>query len=333
VVALLILVDVGGVEGGVDDRLARRHRLAEAGVGERAADPEDHVGRLQEVVGRAGQCQPRRAERQRVRLREGALAAEAGGHRRFEQFGQFAQGIPRLGVVDPLPGVDHRALRRDEDARHLGDRRRVGAAAGARHRAVAQFAGQFLRVDIGRDFHDRRARATVADAGEGAAHRVADRAGQVHLLDRLADVLEVQEGAEVRLHPRDGAAIARRQHHDRRRFAIRLRDTAEGVLGAWSVLHREDPDRLARGDAADRVGHVQADPLLAHDDRADVRLGGGLDDRIDRVADQELDPLALQHLRDRRRDIHGSLLRSSRVPTPRAAPRSSVAAIIHGPVG
>ena len=42
------------------------------------------------------------------------------------------------------------------------------------------------------------------------------------------------------------------------------------------------------------------DPLLADDDRADIRLGGRLDDRVDRIADQELDPLALEHLGDGR---------------------------------
>jgi len=35
------------------------------------------------------------------------------------------------------------------------------------------------------------------------------------------------------------------------------------------------------------------DALLAHDDRPDVGLGGRLDDRVDRVADQEPGALAL----------------------------------------
>jgi hypothetical protein len=43
---------------------------------------------------------------------------------------------------------------------------------------------------------------------------------------------------------------------------------------------------------------VQADPLLADDDRADVLLGGGLDDLVDRVADEELDAFLLENLRD-----------------------------------
>ena len=47
---------------------------------------------------------------------------------------------------------------------------------------------------------------------------------------------------------------------------------------------------VAGGDLGERVAHMQADPFLADHDRADIRLGGGLDDRIDRIADQKLVP-------------------------------------------
>ena len=70
------------------------------------------------------------------------------------------------------------------------------------------------------------------------------------------------------------------------------------------MLHREDADLVRGRHAADRVRHVQADALLAHDDRADVRFRRRLDDGIDRIADQELHALALQDLRDGRRCFH-----------------------------
>ena len=54
------------------------------------------------------------------------------------------------------------------------------------------------------------------------------------------------------------------------------------------------PGRHARN----RVGHVQADPLLAHDDRADVRLGGVFQQLVDRIAAEDLDPLALHDFSD-----------------------------------
>jgi hypothetical protein len=41
---------------------------------------------------------------------------------------------------------------------------------------------------------------------------------------------------------------------------------------------------------------MEADALLAHHDRPDIGIGRRLDDRVDRVADQEIDPFALQNL-------------------------------------
>src|SRR5262249_40193591 len=87
-------------------------------------------------------------------------------------------------------------------------------------------------------------------------------------------------------------------------IAVRLRDAAEGVLGAGAVLHREDADPVSRRDPADRVGHVQPGALLAHDDRPDVRLRGRLDDLVDRIADEELDALGFQNLCDGLGDFH-----------------------------
>jgi hypothetical protein len=77
------------------------------------------------------------------------------------------------------------------------------------------------------------------------------------------------------------------------------------------VLHRKDADAVARGDLGDGVAHVQPDPLLAHHDRADIGLGRRLDDRVDRVADQKLDPFALQNFGDGVGDLHGILLGSA----------------------
>ena len=109
-------------------------------------------------------------------------------------------------------------------------------------------------------------------------------------------MLEVHECVEV---GRDVDAIARiatGEHDDGRRFAVRLRHAAEGVLRARAVLHREDADLLTRGDAADRVGHVQTSALLANDDRADISARGRLDDRVDGVTDQKLDTFASEDL-------------------------------------
>src|SRR5581483_8549182 len=82
-------------------------------------------------------------------------------------------------------------------------------------------------------------------------------------------------------------------------------DAAESVLGARPVLHDEDSDAVARGDLGDGVAHVQADALLAHHDGADVGLGGAFDDRVDRIADQELDALLLEDMGNGISDFHG----------------------------
>jgi hypothetical protein len=80
---------------------------------------------------------------------------------------------------------------------------------------------------------------------------------------------------------------------------------AERVLGARPMLHDEDADPIGRGDAADRVRHVQARALLPDDDRADVGLSGRFDDGVDRVADEKLDSLTLQDLCNGSGGLHG----------------------------
>jgi hypothetical protein len=110
-------------------------------------------------------------------------------------------------------------------------------------------------------------------------------------------VLVVEERAEVGWDIEESARVTAGQNDDRHRVAEGLGHTAEGIFGARPVLHREHADTLARGHPAHRVGHVQAGALLAHDDGADVGLGRGLDDRVDRIADQELHTLALENFR------------------------------------
>jgi hypothetical protein len=70
------------------------------------------------------------------------------------------------------------------------------------------------------------------------------------------------------------------------------------------VLHAEGAELAARGDAADGVGHVQADALLPDHDGADVDGGRVLDQVVDRIAGEHLDALALHDLRDRVANLH-----------------------------
>jgi hypothetical protein len=83
-----------------------------------------------------------------------------------------------------------------------------------------------------------------------------------------------------------------------------LRHAAHGVLGAGAVLHAECPDRVARGDARDRVRHVDADAFLTHHHRADVGIRRIFDQMVDRIAAEDLDSLALHDFRDGGAELH-----------------------------
>ena len=96
-----------------------RHRDAEVGLGEAAADAEDHVGFSEELMHRRGIASAAGAERQRMVLRERALALQAGGDRNLEQLGQLLQLVPGLRVVHALAGVDHRPLGVEQQLRGL----------------------------------------------------------------------------------------------------------------------------------------------------------------------------------------------------------------------
>ena len=77
------------------------------------------------------------------------------------------------------------------------------------------------------------------------------------------------------------------------------------------MLHREDPDPVPRAQARHRVRHVEPDPLLAHDDGADVRPRGVLEDVVHRVPDERVDSLALEDLGDRVGRFHACVSRSA----------------------
>ncbi len=110
--------------------------------------------------------------------------------------------------------------------------------------------------------------------------------------------------AVVRIDAGDAARIALRDHQQRDGLAVGLGDAAIGVLAARTVLHAEGADLLARGDAGDRVGHVQADTFLAHDDRADVGGGGVFQQVVDGIAAEDLDPLALHDFSNCLANLH-----------------------------
>ncbi len=70
------------------------------------------------------------------------------------------------------------------------------------------------------------------------------------------------------------------------------------------MLHAEGADGAPGGDPGDRVRHVESDALLPHHHRADVGGGGVFDQMIDRIAAENLDPLAFHDFCNGGAELH-----------------------------
>ena len=143
-----------------------------------------------------GFARPPLPERQRVILREGALALDRGGHRDVPGLGQALQLRPGPRVVHALARVDHRVLGRRQHPGGLGHRGRVGAAPGgeARHvdpavrappRSTGR-AGTSISTGPGRPLRSwKKARRSTSGAARpmvsGSAHLVMCRMFRVEL--------------------------------------------------------------------------------------------------------------------------------------------------------
>ena len=277
---------------------------------EAAAHPEHDVGLRQEVVDRAGHhAAAAGAERQRVVLRERALALERGHDRSLQELGQLEELGAASAYSTPWPGVDHGSTRLHQHARRRRDVARIAGRAGGLHRPVLQrhLIGDLGDGHVGGDLdHDRSGPAHLQEI-EGPAHDLRDLLGLVQRLHPLGDRGVRARRAEEREDLGAIALVAERQHEDRHRIGVRRGDAREGVLGAGSVLHREHAEAPAVGDPAEAVGDADADALLAAEHRSDAGGGRGVDDRCRRIRAQELHALALHDLGDRVDDFHRSL--------------------------
>ena len=225
---------------------------------------------------------------------------------RLQQFRQHAQLVPGLGVVHPLPRVDDRPRRIHQGLRHTSNRRRIRSRARVEGRVVAQRLGDLLGKDVHRYLDDGGSGPAGPDLAEGPPHDIRRSIRARQLLDPLRDVLVVEERVEERVVVVQPSPVSRRQDDDGHRLAVGLGDPPERVLGPRPVLQGEHADLLPRRQPAHRVGHVQPHPLLPHDDGAHVGGGSRLDDRVDRIPDQELDAFTFQDLGDGGGNLHGN---------------------------
>ena len=164
----------------MNDALALRHVDTVVRVAETAADAEDEVGLVQEVMDRLRHRAAARAERQGVIFGERALAVQAGRDRRFEQFRQFAQRIPRLRVVHALPGVDDRQRGRKQPIGRALDRLRVGRGAQPLRRMVVDRLGHVFAEQVGWNLDQHRPRPPAAQPRERAAQHIRDGRRERH---------------------------------------------------------------------------------------------------------------------------------------------------------
>jgi hypothetical protein len=215
--------------------------------------------------------------------------------------------------VDAGAGVDHRPLGPQDGSRRLAHIGRVGTVFVDADRRVVDVT-DLLVPDIGRDLDDRGAATAVANGAEGATQDVLHLGRKGDRFGDLGYAAHFPHGAVVRVDMRNAAGIALRDDQHRDRLGVGLGDAAIGVLGARAVLHAESTDLAARGDAGDRVRHVQANPLLPHDDRANIRRRGELQQMIDGIAAKDFDPLTLHNLSDSLTDLHPLILSNSWVP-------------------
>ena len=302
-----VLVQVGCIDRGLDHAcLAQVLRPwdAEACLGEACPDAEDDICLGQEGVEFGGVGPAPGLERKRMCLGEGALALDAGRNGGLEQFGELAQLGPRFAVMHALTRIDDGQFGFDEDLRGLAHGSGVRGAQRLDRWAVVEFSGEFLVEQVPRHFDHARTGTSVLGLGERAPDGVRNLLRERDLFDRLGDVLEVHQRAEVGLDIRACPRVACRDHDHRDGLAVGLGHPAEGVLHARTMLHREYAHLAGRAQPPRRVRHVQAGALLAHDHGPDILFRTGLHDGVDRVGDEAIDAFLPQHLGDGARYLH-----------------------------
>ena len=131
------LAELGGVDVDVDDLGlgGEGGDLAGDPVVEPAAQRDQQVGALHRGDGGVVAVHARHAEREAVRVGEGAPGHQRGDHVDVAELGQLAQRLGRPGLEDAAAGVDHRTGRREDQVGRLLDELAVADGLGPVARA------------------------------------------------------------------------------------------------------------------------------------------------------------------------------------------------------
>ena len=214
------------------------------------------------------------SQREGMVLREDPFRAQGGHDRGLEELRQLSQLVPGLRVEDSLAGVEHRAPGLEERRSGLLHVPGVPGGPAGWHRAIAEDClVQVLTGHVGGELQEHRAGSPRAKAGEGPAEHLGYALHQVDLVGPLGHVGVAARRAEGRVDA--GAVPGRscRQEEDWRRVVVGLGHAGKTVLRPCLGLHEEHTRSPAVGHAAEAVHHVDAHPLLARDDEADVLQG------------------------------------------------------------
>ena len=157
----------------------------------------------------------------------------------------------------------------------LLDRLRIGGRPQDRNRLVIDFALKGRVENVVWNFEQNRAAFAAAHRVKGAAQEVGKLLHRMRHGRPFGDRPIDFGGAERRA---DKLSISRKPGRDdeqRHVLGIGLRDAGKGILDARSLLSGEYAVLPAAANAAEAVGHADADALLPAEDRTDIDLGAG----------------------------------------------------------
>ena len=261
--------EVARIVHDLGERRTSRHRRDVERAREARADADDQVGLLEELIDRSGPGARRRAEGERMILRERALAVQRRRDRRRGPFGELQQLVARVRVEHALARHDDGTGCSAQRVQQLLDVAPVGVAEMSPQRRDVPVGVAGVAVQhVVRDRQQHRAVAHAMQRVERLAEEprpvrgVAQRCREAR--DRTVRLLAAD--AYRRVH--DVVRVLARQQQDRAAIAVRLRDGAVGRLGTGPVLRHAGGDPLAVGRTRVPVRDVDRHPLGARDDRA-----------------------------------------------------------------
>ena len=204
-------------------------------------------------------------------LGKGALAFQAGRHRRFEQLGDLLQLGPGLRVVHALARIDQRSLGLEESSAADSTASADGRALRSRADGVYSSSPGTSSFHMSAGNLDEHGPGPPVRAWVNARRSAGTMAAGAFTCSRhFVTCWKLTAGVEGRLHPRVAARAIRRGS----RPAARLRSTpgprrrTRSRRLARPACRTRQP--VARGTGGDRIGHVNAGAFLAYDNRPDA---------------------------------------------------------------